>query len=277
MTTPIRAEALKQTEKLKDHHELLKQVMQFFLNFPGIQGAFVSGSTSSGNMDEWSDLDLGFLVQDEATREGIWAERWNWEIAPWVHRFDADHIKPHFVIYLFDPLIHVDLNFYVKEHLPPPAGAPFTVAWDQSGILDDWAKRVNVPQAVKVDLSGIIHEDERFWAWIHYCCGHAMRGEYYGPAVNIPEIRRIVENWQAKLMGQNGFEIRRAETKYPLEFLQSMKAAFPRPEKASIKEAFKAMMENQLHLRQEFSNRLGIQWKTSESAIQKITKMVEGL
>lgn len=91
----------KHTQHLSSHRDLLGKILEFFQPVAGVDGAFVSGSLVSGGMDEYSDLDLGFLVSDTKVRDRIWKCRWDWQIAPWFHRFDADHIKPYFIIYFF--------------------------------------------------------------------------------------------------------------------------------------------------------------------------------
>ena len=82
-----------------DHARVLDAIVDFFGAQPGVVGGFASGSLAYGGMDELSDLDLGIVVEDEAVRERLWESRWDWQIAPWFHRFDADHVRPHFVIY----------------------------------------------------------------------------------------------------------------------------------------------------------------------------------
>ena len=75
-------------------------------------------------MDQDSDLDIGIFFGNPTDREKTWKNRWDWSVAPWFHRFDADHIKPHFVIYLFESNIKADINLYVQAELPGAGGAP---------------------------------------------------------------------------------------------------------------------------------------------------------
>ena len=274
MDLAIDFRALQQTRHLPDHHRVLNTVFEFFGTLPGIEGAFVSGSTATGGMDEYSDLDLGFLVSDEATREKIWRSRWDWQIAPCFHRFDADHIKPYFVIYFFDPSIHTDLNFYVRDQLPTRAGAPFTVAWDHTGVLEPWAKEMNQIMPASIDWSGVVHDDDRFWAWMHYCASHALRGELYDAAFFIKDLRRIVEDWEAKLNGFNRFDTRRVESRLSAQFLSEMAKTFCRPIREEIGEAFRVLTANQLRQRKQIAERTGAKWATTERGIQVISDMI---
>src|SRR5262245_66604850 len=125
----------------------------------------VAGSVVRGIADEHSDLDVCVFFADAESRERAWAERWSWDIAPWFHRFDADHVRPHFVIYLFEPAVKADIALYGRGDLPPPEGGPYRVAWDDEAVLAEWATR---PAERVADWSPAVHEDERFWAWTDY-------------------------------------------------------------------------------------------------------------
>jgi len=87
-------------------------------------GAWLSGSAARGDADEYSDLDIGVCFGDPAARAAAWSHRWEWPIAPWFHRFDADHVRPYFVIYLFEEAVKADIALYVPDDLPPPEGGP---------------------------------------------------------------------------------------------------------------------------------------------------------
>jgi hypothetical protein len=277
METIIRTEAIQHTKHLPHHHKLMNEICEFFRDYAGIEGAFVSGSTATGGMDEYSDLDLGFLVTDNATREKIWNSRWDWDIAPWFHRFDADHIKPNFVIYFFDPSVHVDFNFYVKDDLPTPSGAPFVVAWDKSDILDNWAIQANQKTVIPIDWSGVVHDDERFWAWIHYCVSHALRGEVYDAAFCMKDLRQIVENWEAMINGFVKFNSRKVESRWNKLFFDEISLTFCKPDRLSVRKAFQALIDIQLIQREKIQTETGILWNTNKNAIQKISSMVASL
>jgi hypothetical protein len=140
-------------------------------------GGFLSGSDATGGMDSYSDLDLGFLCPMMEAKDNIWSQRFDWPLPPWFHRMDADHVKPYFIIYLFEPHIHVDLAFYTPDNLPPQAGGPFILGWDNESKLGQWIEKVNEPYRVKPDWSNVVHEEERFWTWTHYSWCHSGRGE----------------------------------------------------------------------------------------------------
>jgi predicted nucleotidyltransferase len=260
--------AFAQLEGLPEHRRVLEAVLSYFR--PTATGAWVAGSVARGGMDEESDLDVGICFASASERQAVWETRLEWEIAPWFHRFDADHVKPFFVIYLFSPKVKADIPLYLLDDLPGPEGAPYVLAWDDTGRLHDWAANTAVAGAAVVDWSTAIHEDERFWAWLVYSLQHIRRGELYSIASEFASLRDIVEQWQARLEGRPRFSIRRAEQ---LGDTSELGELFPRPERASLKNALVKLIA--IHDRQR--SQLDLCWRTSDAAREQIRRWVDEL
>lgn len=252
---------------LPEHRRVLEAILAHFR--PTAVGAWVSGSVARGGMDEESDVDLGVCFSTQEQRLAAWERRLDWEIAPWFHRFDADHVKPFFVIYLFAPKVKADIPLYTLADLPGPDGGPYVTAWDDTGRLREWAKTA-VPAAETVDWSPAVHEDERFWAWLVYSIQHIRRGELYSIASEFAALRDIVEQWQARLEHRARFSTRRAEQ---LGDTSELADLFPRPERSSLKHALLKLIE--IHDRQRAD--LDLPWRTSDEARAQIRRWVEEL
>jgi len=269
------------TRHLPQHDRVLKTILDFFFQQEGVSGCYLSGSTAAGDMDEDSDLDLGVLFHSVKERDAAWLGRWEWDIAPWFHRFDADHIKPYFVIYFFEPDIKADINLYLRDDLPPLEGGPYEIVWDQMGTLGSWIDSLGEAQEVEPDWDQVVHEDERFWAWTFYCYSHVHRGEYYHVAFEFPVLRDILEQWAAKLAGYPGFNSQRLERE-PFSGDLFSYDLFPKPDPGSLKSALKDAICYQLDLREAIEDRFKgqgtvLDWKTSREAVEKITALVDGL
>jgi Nucleotidyltransferase domain len=252
---------------LPDHKRVLKALLEFFEKDPDAVGAWVSGSIARGNADAYSDIDVGVCFRDDAARKAMWSHRWEWPIAPWFHRFDADHVRPYFVIYFFEPAVKADIALYVDEELPPPEGGPYRIGWDRLGHLSAWAARQSDRNA---DWTLAVHEDERFWAWTYYCLRHVDRGEYYEVASELHWLRGIVEAWRAREAGHPAFSYRRAESHYDVADLAD---TFPRPDRQELKRALLRLIE--LHERQRAA--VDAKWATTDAARARIRAMVEAL
>lgn len=264
---------------LPGHEALCAEILLFFRQQPPVIGAFVSGSAATGGMDEYSDLDLGFICENKEAKEKVWRQRFNWKMPPFYHRMDADHIKSHFVIYLFEPNIHVDFSFYTREDLPHQSAGPIILAWDRKGLLGGWNRYVNEPYKTPPDWAGVVHEEERFWTWTHYCWMHTGRGEYYDAASFFPDIRGLLEKWHARLGGSELFRPRRIEMRTGERgFLDEMSFLFPTPTRESLKTAMGAAIAIADRNRVEIEKAVpGVCWKTTPAAREKITALVSAL
>jgi len=264
------------TKDLPDHNKVLQAILSYFNERPGVIGCFLSGSMATNKMDQDSDLDVGIVFQGHEDRERIWQKRWGWAIAPWFHRFDADHIKPYFVIYFYEPQIQADINLYIEGDLPPVEGSPYTTVWDKTGVLETWITSLSKKPKDDDYWKAVVHEDERFWAWSFYVYRHVHRGDYYHIAYEFSALRDIVEKWSARLAGESRFGTRELENK---DFAQRLLEydLFPKPNKESLKGSMLDTIEVQLLMRKEIEEKLRISWKTTDNAIEKISKLIENL
>ncbi len=277
--------SLAAVQDLPEHKRVLEAILNHFDKEPGVVAAFLSGSTATGGMDDFSDIDLGIVCDNEETMEGLWEERWNWDFLSWGHRFDADHIKPHFVIYLFEtkaefsaPLIKADIAFYTPSHLPPKEGAPFRVVWDDTGKLSAWSEQMNGSPAASVNWDNLNHEDERFWAWLVYLLLHAHRGECFEAAESVTMVRNVTMAWYARLQGEAYFNSRRLEERTDAALMKRFNGTFPQPSKSSISEVCLALIELHEDLRLQVTKSLGaVKWKTSTEFCTKVKKMASEL
>jgi hypothetical protein len=256
-----------------DHRRVLERVSEFFQDVPGVVGMAVSGSLARGGVDEHSDLDLDVFFADEQSRDQAWSERWSWEIAPWFHRFDADHIRPYFVIYLFEPGVKTDIPLLLASDDPEPAGAPFEVLWDRTDDVTRWVEASNAGrQVLPADWSEAAHEEERLWAWTYYCVLHMRRGEYYDIATDFHFLRNIVETWHARLRGESFFALRRVHER-ERETVERFADLFPRPERGSLKRG----LERVLEIHEEQRARLDVDWRTLPETRERIRRWVAEL
>jgi hypothetical protein len=256
---------------------VLDGVVRFFQGHVGAVGCCVSGSVARRAADEYSDLDLAIFFADEQAREETWRIRWEWEIAPWFHRFDADHVRPYFVIYLFEPGVKADLLLHLVTDPPAPGGAPYEVLWDTSGGVVKWVGASNSGrQDLSPDWGDAVHEEERIWAWIYYCARHVQRGEYYDVASDFHALREIVEAWHARLCGKAFFDIRRVQEREP-ETMNRFADLFPRPTRESQKQALRVLIEIHDQQREEVDGSLGIEWRTAFEARERIRQLVAAL
>ena len=249
----------------------LDRVEAFFRGYPGVVGMYVAGSVATKLADEHSDLDVGVFFADDEARERAWVGRWDWDLGPWFHRFDADHVRPYFVIYLLEPGVKVDIPLNTVEYPPAPAGAPYEVLWDTTGEVMRWVEASNSGRVeLPPDWSDAPHEEERFWAWIYYYILHMRRGEYYDLAYDFHTLRNIVETWHARLRGESFFQFRRVHP----DTVRELADLFPRPERESLKRALLKLIELHEDQRAQVD---GVEWPTLPEGRERIKRWVQEL
>lgn len=144
-----------------------------------IVGVAAAGSFASGNMDEFSDLDLVIAVEPD-TVAAIMAERRRLAgtLGSLVAAFTGEHVgEPRLLICMYEgeeggvPL-HVDLKFV---SLPDAA-----VRVDEPVVL--WEREMRLSRVLQTDVAHYPFPDlswieDRFWVWVHYATLKIGRGE----------------------------------------------------------------------------------------------------
>ena len=142
-----------------------------------ILGVAAGGSVILGTMDEFSDLDLVIVVEDDSfpvvmeTRKSIAAN-----IGPLLESFTGEHVgESRLLICLYGPpLIHIDLKFVSLKDINDKVENP-VILWEREQLLSEKLYRVDA-RFPEPNPDWI---EERFWIWVHYCAGKIARGELF--------------------------------------------------------------------------------------------------
>ena len=275
-------ETMVKLSELQDHFRVYSELEQYFKSSSSVIGIFLSGSCANDTMDQYSDIDIGIVYDSDKNMETYWALRWDWDLPKWFHRFDADHVRDHFVIYIFEPNVKVDIVLYTMDSLPPPKGGPYRLTYAEDSSLLNWMKKCNEKVNLRISSAPlewevIIHDDERIWAWLIYCYLHIARGEYYTIAADFFMLRAIVEKWIAYFKYKSTFETRRLEFKFSLKEIEELKNLFPNPERESLVCACKSLINVTITLRKDITSQFGSIWRTSEECIEKVKANFDSL
>ena len=254
--------------ELPEHRRLLNAIVDYFESVPGAIGAFIGGSNVRGGMDEHSDLDVGIVFDDDEAREAAWERRREWEIAPWIHAYDADHMRRYFAHFVYESGLVAELPLYTVAELDEATwGGPFAAIWDETGALTEWLGRPE-PSPGQVDWSAAPKEDEQFWAWTLHAVKQARRGEWYSVATNFHVMRELLEAWDARLHGELRFDPRRIEQRRDAGRLREL---FPRPERDDVKRALIALVDVHARLRE----RIDAPWRTSAAMHRYVREQID--
>lgn len=144
---------------------------------PRFLGLAAAGSWISGQLDEFSDLDL-VLVVDPGRLSSVLQDREQiiQSMGPCLAAFPGDHVGvPNLSICLYeDPLLHVDLKFVALDDFSQRIENP-VVIWERDSALTKVMEE-SKPHHEQHDLQWM---EDRFWTWIHYGAQRLGRGEIF--------------------------------------------------------------------------------------------------
>ena len=137
-------------------------------------GLAAGGSWISGEMDEYSDLDLILITKEKITENKEQMLQYAKSFGDLISGFTGEHVgEPRVLICLYDnPLLHVDIKFLTLPELYDRVENP-AVLFERNKQLSQIINSTNAvwPQP---DFQWI---EDRFWTWVHYACLKIGRGE----------------------------------------------------------------------------------------------------
>jgi len=161
-------------EQLRDR---LRAVLARVQRHDGLIGLLAGGSFVTGDLDEFSDLDL-VLVVDPPASETVYAQRKAFaaECGPLLAAFTGEHVgEPRLLICLYGPPpVHVDLKFVLADALAMRVEDP-VILWAR----DDRVVHALASRAARYPLPDLQWIEDRFWVWVHYVATKLGRGELF--------------------------------------------------------------------------------------------------
>lgn len=172
------------------HREFLDKSIPIFQKDMRIAGITAGGSYISGDMDEFSDIDLVIAVKPEHL-EQVMNERL--QIATGLGNllsgFTGEHVgEPRLLICLYGPpLLHVDLKFVSLPDVAKRVEDP-VILWERDNIVSD---ALQYGEA-KFPMPNLQWIEDRFWVWVHYGATKIGRGEIFETIEFISFLRQNV-------------------------------------------------------------------------------------
>ncbi len=243
-----------------DHSRFLAEAVARLAEDPRVVGIAGGGSLVTGTVDEFSDLDLVVVVDDEAY-ESVLAERRTLAAAlgPLLQCFTGEHVgEPRLLICLYGPpLLHVDLKFVALRDAHVRVEDPVILYEREarlSAALSRGASRFPAPDQ---DWLG-----ERFWIWIHYGATKIGRGELFEALDFLSFLRgSVLGPLILEKVGARPSGVRRLEVAAPL-WAKELERTVATHDARECLEALEATVSLYRRLRPE---------STSESAVERAT------
>lgn len=172
------------------HRRFIAHALEVFRLDARIVGVTAAGSFLTGQMDEFSDVDLVVVTEPEQ-QDAVMRERTAiaGRLGHLLAGFSGEHVgEPRVFICLYDaPLLHVDLKFVSLSDVHLRVEEP-AVLWERDGRVTA-ALAQGEGRYPQPDLAWI---EARFWIWMHYGAGKIGRGELFEALDLISFVRSTV-------------------------------------------------------------------------------------
>lgn len=227
----------KSREIPEPHSNFLKTSVIKLQDDQRIKGCAAGGSYIYNEMDEFSDLDLIIVTNDDEFEQVLIERKSIAEnIGPLLESFSGEHVgEPRLLICLYGPpLLHVDLKFISLKDFAIRVENP-VILWERDALLTK-ALHSGTACYPQPDLHWI---ENRFWVWVHYIAGKIARGELFDAIESFSFLRSQV--FGPLILAKKGARpqgVRKIE-KYGAEYLNGLIKTLPAHDKVSC---FNALM-----------------------------------
>ena len=197
-----------------------------------ITGLAAGGSWITGEMDEYSDLDLVLVTREKTGGNKEKMLAYAKTFGNFISGFTGEHVgEPRLLICLYDdPLLHVDIKFLTLEEFRYRIEDP-VILFERDNLLTNiiQSTRAEWPQP---DFQWI---EDRFWTWVHYACMKIGRGELMEAYDFLSFLRQTVLSPLLQVKNNKQVRgLRRVETQLSLSDLENLKITIAQYNKASI-------------------------------------------
>lgn len=212
-------------------------------------GLAVAGSWLTNEIDEFSDLDLLLVTQENISGDKNSMLDYANRLGQLLSGFTGEHVgEPRVLICLYDnPLLHVDIKFLTLPEFHTRIETP-VILFDKSGQLQH-ALNNSAPTFPFPDYQWI---EDRFWIWVHYALLKIGRGEYLEAFDFFGYLRMVVFGPLLDIKNNNlPRGVRKVETQLPAKDFAQLKATIPTYSKRSLLESLQNSVSLYRHLRNE--------------------------
>jgi len=204
---------------------------------PSVIGLAVGGSWLTGEIDEYSDLDLVLVTKEKISDDKAKMLEFAGRIGDLLSGFTGEHIgEPRVLICLYDnPLLHVDIKFVTLDEFRHRVEDP-VILHDTDGQL----RRVIEQTPSEFPFPGFQWIEDRFWIWVHYILLKIGRGEYAEAFDSFAFLRGLALGPLVQIKNGNlPRGVRKVETQLAKEDFVHLKATFPQYSRASLLESLR--------------------------------------
>lgn len=183
-------------QSLLDHTDLqsaISKLVSYFKKVYTVKGLIVSGSVATGDVDQFSDIDLLAIVSNDGMRE-TWLKRYNIEasVGTVIFRIDLDEIWPTSAVSFYKNGVKVHITYKTISELEVEEEfRNGIILFSNESKIDQWLEKC-ITTPINIDLSQLLNNDRRFWFWLLQGAAKFGRGEFWAAYDTLYILRSII-------------------------------------------------------------------------------------
>lgn len=247
--------------------DFANKVVDIIKQDDNVIGLAAAGSWITGEMDEFSDLDLVLVTKERIAGDKQKMLDFAGRLGNLLSGFTGDHVgEPRLLVCLYDdPLLHVDIKFLILPEFYSRVENP-VVLFERDKQLS------SVIQSTKAEWPMPDYQwiEDRFWTWVHYIAVKVERGEYFEALDGLGIIRKVVLSplMHVKSKSQpNG--VRKVEMKFGKADLEDLRSTLATDDPALLIKALENSIRIYRSLRKElFPASVSLRERTESSSME---------
>lgn len=252
--------------------EFAKHAVEIVEKDPNVIGLAAGGSYISGELDEYSDLDLIVVTAEKISDDKKKMTAFSKKLGDFISGFTGDHVgETRLLICLYDnPLLHVDIKFLTLPEFQQRVEDPvilFEREEQLSKVIRSTKARWPEPNFQWIE--------DRFWTWVHYIAGKLARGEYFECLDGLGFLRATVLAPLLQVKSNTAARgMRKVETKLRLPDLEDLKITVAQYNRSSIIKALDNTISVYRMLRRKlYRDQVQLQERAEKKAMEFFRKI----
>jgi hypothetical protein len=240
----------------------------------GVTGLAVGGTWLTGEIDEFSDLDLIIVTREKISGERNKMLAYAEKLGKLLAGFTGEHVgEPRVLICLYDePLLHVDLKFVTIEEFKTRIETP-EILLDR----DDQLQQAIQNSEAKYPYPDYQWIEDRFWIWIHYGLVKIGRGEYFEAIDFLAYLRMVVLGPLLHIRhGRLPKGVRKIETVVDAENLSKLKQTLASTDRQSLVKAVENSVALYRSLRAELFPNISLKSSAEHRVMEYLNEVKAG-
>lgn len=255
--------------------EFAKKAKEILEKDKQVIGLLVGGSWLTGELDEYSDLDLVLITKTKISNDKAKMLNYAKRLGTFISGFTGEHVgEPRVLICLYDnPLLHVDIKFITLDELNPRVETPH-ILFDR----DNRIKRELEKSESNWPLPDYQWIEDRFWTWVHYSLLKIGRGEHLEAFDFFGFLRMVVLGPLLHIKNGNLPQaVRKVEFELNENDFSYLKSTIPAYEKKSLLDCLQNSVNLYQTLRNElFDNDIKLQVEAEKKVMEYFEKIKNG-